>query len=208
MAQRFAAARVGANSRIDAKTTHPEELSDHASLGARMIAYLIDSVVLAGLALLFFAAAGLNIYLRSDAGRESVSDAAITDSFVILMATVPAWFALNFGLAVRRGQSLGKYVIGLQAVRVDGRPAGPLRHLVHWLALHPLLFHPLIGMFFGAFAIYSVSFAESLLLLYGGLTIALLCLLAPAAGLFFALGDAQRRGLHDWIAAMKAVRIA
>jgi hypothetical protein len=40
------------------------------------------------------------------------------------------------------------------------------------------------------------------------LTIALLCLLAPAAGLFFALGDAQRRGLHDWIAAMKAVRIA
>jgi uncharacterized RDD family membrane protein YckC len=207
MAQRFAAARVGAHSRTDAAAAHEDEDLDHASLGSRVAAYVIDTIALAGLSLLFFAASGLNVYVRSDGGRESLTDAAITDSFIILMTTIPVWVVLNLILAVRRGQSLGKYVVGLQAVRLDGRPAGLARHLVHWIALHPLLFHPLIGLFFAGFAAYSVSFAESSLLLFGGMALTLLCFLGPAAVFVFALGDGQRRGLHDWIAAMKVVRI-
>lgn len=204
MAQRFAAARIAARS-LERDSAHDVDL-DHAPLSSRILAYLIDSIALAGISLLFFAAAGVNVYVRSDGGRETLSDAAITDSFLILMATIPVWLLLSLALDIRGGQSVGKYVIGLQAVGIDGRPAGPARHLLHWLALHPLLFHPFIGVFFASFAIYSVSFAESSVLLFSGLAMTLLCILAPVASLFFALGDSQRRGIHDWLAAMKVVR--
>jgi len=207
MAHRFAAARLVASPDMDTDAAFADEDLDHAPLSSRVLAYAIDSIALLGLALLFFAVAGANIYLRTNGGRSNLTDAEVRDSFIIMMAAIPCWLLLNLWLEVRRGQTAGKYVLGLQAARVDGREAGLSRHLLHWLALHPLLFHPLIGVFLAIFAAYSVSFAESPLLLYGGSAAALLCFLAPIAGFFFALGDSQRRGIHDWLAAMKVVRV-
>ena len=207
MAHRFAAARVGAKTQIDTTATYEDQDSDHASLGSRILAYLVDTVALLGFAFVFFAAAGANIYLRSDAGRENPSEGAVNSSFAIMMVTIPAWLFVNLFFELRRGQTIGKYIAGLQVVRLDNRPAGLGRHVVHWLALHPLLFHPLIGLLLGAFATYSVAFAESPLVFFGGVTLALLCFIAPVASLFFALADPQRRGVHDWLAAMKVTGV-
>jgi uncharacterized RDD family membrane protein YckC len=163
--------------------------------------------VLFAFGLLFIVAAGLNIWVRSDFGREDPSDAAFWNSAMIFIAAVPAWMLLNLYFEARRGQSLGKYVLGLQVVGQDGRPAAMPRHLLRWLALHPLLFHPLSAGFFGLFTLASISFSSSDALYFFGLAATLLCFLAPLAGFAFALGDPQRRGLHDWIAGTKVVRL-
>ena len=207
MAERFATSRLVAKSQTNVNAGHVSEGPDHAGLGVRIVAYFIDSLVLVGFTSLFVAAAGVNVYLRSESGRENPSDAAIWDSVAILMATVPAWLLLNLLLDLRRGQSIGQYMLGLRVARGDGGEPGTARHLLHWLALHPLLFHPLLAGFWLLFAYVSISLSGSELLFVGSVTVALLCLLAPLACFFFALRDSQRRGLHDWIAGTKVVSI-
>ena len=207
MTERFVASRFVAKSRTDVDVGYAQPQSDHAGLGIRSVAYLVDSLVLFGFAAVFFAVGGLNVYLRTDAGRADASDGAIWAFVVIAMATVPSWLFFNLVLDLCRGQSIGQYVLGLRVTRDDGRPAGVGRHCLHWLALHPLLFHPLLAVFWLLLGYVSVSLLESEAVVIASLSLAILCLLAPLAALFFALGDSQRRGLHDWIAGTKVVRI-
>ena len=180
---------------------------EHGSLRARGIAYLIDSVVLFAFTMLFVSAALINIFLRSDYGRQDPSDAALRDFAFILMATVPAWLVFNLVIVSRRGQTIGHYVVGLRVVRSTGERASRRQLLAQWLALHPLLYHPFLAGFWLALGLVSAALAESNLVFIGSFAVGGLCLVAPLAGLLFALGDPQRRGIHDWIAGLEVVRI-
>ena len=203
MAERLAVSRLS----VQRKANFAPQAQEHANLGARVFAYAVDSLVLFAFTMLFVSAAFLNVFFRSDSGRTNPSDAVLWDSVAILMATVPAWLLFNLLLTLRRGQSVGQYIVGLRLVRERGSSPGLLRILVYWLALHPLLFHPLLAAFWIILGLVSVSLAESQVAFIGSVAVALLCLIAPLAGFLFALGDSERRGIHDWIAGTKLVRI-
>jgi uncharacterized RDD family membrane protein YckC len=193
--------------RVQARAGHAPEAPEHASLSSRGFAYLLDSLVLFAFTMVFVSGSFINIFFRSDNGRENPSDAAITDSVIILFATIPLWFLLNLVMGLKRGQSIGQYVVGLRLTRETGGSPGFFRLVLYWLALHPLLYHPLLAGFWFIFAFVSISLSESEVVFIGALALGFLSLVAPLASFVFALGDAQRRGLHDWIAGTKVVRI-
>lgn len=203
MAERLAVSRL-ASAPAEASFAGDE---DRAGVGTRLLAYVLDSIVLFAFTMLFAAAAFLNIFLRSDSGREDPSDAAIWASVAILMATVPAWLLLNLLLSVRRKQTIGQYVLGLGVFNENGRPAGAPRLIVYWLGLHPLLFHPLLAGFWFLLAYASVSLSQSELAFVGSLAVGLVCLVAPLANFVFLLIDPQRRAIHDRLAGLKVVSL-
>jgi uncharacterized RDD family membrane protein YckC len=180
---------------------------DHASLSSRCLGYFLDSLVLFGFTMAFVTIAFLNIFLRSDSGKSDPTDATIWQSAVLLMLTVPAWFLFNIVFARKRGQSVGQFVVGLRPENARGDSPGLIRLLVYWLALHPLLFHPVLAAFWFLFAYVVLTLSESGPVVIALVAVGLASLLAPFASLLFALGDPQRRGIHDLIAGTRVVRI-
>jgi uncharacterized RDD family membrane protein YckC len=203
MAERLAASRFAARAGAGYAPGH----GDSAGLGVRGLAYLIDSIVLFVFATMFSSIAGLILFFRSEDGQQNASDAAIWTFVIMLMLTVPAWLLVNLVLGSRTGQTVGQFVTGLYAVREDGGRIGAPRLLVYWLALHPLLFHPFVGGFWLLFAYVVLVLATNDVLFIAACAMALLCLVAPIAGLLFALGDPQHRAIHDRLAGAKVVRI-
>jgi uncharacterized RDD family membrane protein YckC len=202
MAQRAAsgfAARAGAGD--------VPAVPEHAGLGSRLFAYLLDSLVLFGFTMVFVTVAFLNIFLRSDSGRTDPTDATIWQSAALLMLTVPAWFLFNIVFASKRGQSVGQFVVGLRPATRSGGSPGLIRLIVYWLALHPLLFHPILAAFWFLFAYIVLALAEHGPVVIALVTIGLVSAVAPFASLLFALGDPQRRGIHDLIAGTRVVRV-
>jgi uncharacterized RDD family membrane protein YckC len=141
MAERLAASRLAAAS----APVRSLDDSDRASLPARSLAYVLDSIVLFGFTMLFAAVAGLNLFLRSNGGEDNITDADQWTTAGLLVLAMPAWLLLNLLLTAARGHTIGQYVMGLRIVREDGRRAGMIRLLAYWLSLHPLLFHPMFG---------------------------------------------------------------
>jgi uncharacterized RDD family membrane protein YckC len=203
MAERIAASRLA----TQAGAGYVSQPANAAGRAARALAYLIDSIVLFGFTMLFATASFLNIFLRSDSGQVNASDAAIWTSVAILMLTVPGWFLFNLLLGVRRSQTVGQYVIGLCAVKDDEARPGAARLALYWLALHPLLFHPLLAVFWLLFAYVSISLAADEIVFLAACAIALLCVLAPVAGVLFSLGDRRHRMIHDRVAGLTVVRL-
>lgn len=204
MAGRLAARRLAATTQEDVTE---DGVDRHAGLGSRAFAFVLDSVVLFAFALLFATVSFLNIYIATHSGRDNPSDQTITVSVAILMASVPAWLLLNLVLSLKRGQSVGQYVAGLQVVKEDGASPGLLRTLLYWLALHPLLFHPLLAFFWVLLAYVALSLSENTALVIGSLAVGLICFFAPPIAFFTALRDRGRRALHDRIAGVVVVRL-
>jgi hypothetical protein len=169
-----------------------------ARIGVRALAYLIDSGALLGFVLAFFALAGLILWIASDLGKEDAPDAAYYAFIgVFIGGTLIAWSVFNLVLCWWRGQSVGQYIVGLSVVDVAGeRPSGS-KFVLRWLALHPLLFHPLLIPVWALFSALTVSLTLSDIVL--GLTLGLvaLCILAPAVALVSAAIDQEHRALHD-----------
>jgi uncharacterized RDD family membrane protein YckC len=180
---------------------------EHASLTSRCLAYFLDSLVLFGFTMVFVTVSFLNIFLRSDSGQSDPSDVTIWQSAVLLMLTVPAWFLFNVVFARRRGQSVGQFVVGLRPLNARGNSPGLLRLVVYWLALHPLLFHPVLAAFWFLFAYVVLTLSESGPVVITLVAVGFISLIAPFANLLFALGDPQRRGIHDLVAGVRVVRI-
>ena len=200
MAERLAAPGVIGRTRA---SLAPE--SSRAALGARLLAYLLDSVVLFAFTMLFAATAFSIIFFSSDYGQQNPGDDAFSALAIVLLATMPSWLALNVILSWKRGQTVGHYVLGLRLLKEDeGRP-NLKQVLVYWLALHPLFFHPLFASFWLLITYYTL---ESGLLFVGSLAIALLSFVGPLAALLFALADPQHRTLHDRLAGTKLVRLS
>ena len=178
-----------------------------AGLGSRVMAYVLDSVFLFAFTMLFATASFLNIYLRSDSGRDTASDGTIWLSVYVLLLTVPGWFLFNVALTSRRRHTVGQYVMGLRLRSADDAPLTPKRLATYWLALHPLLFHPMLAGFWLLFAWVAISISENDLLLVLGLGLAILCILAPLASLAFAIFDRQRRCVHDRLAGVRVAYV-
>lgn len=205
MAERAAASRL---SRSRQATAAGELTDHHAGLGARVFAFCLDSLVLLAFAMVFAAASFLNIFLGTDSGRENPTDAQIWRSLVIFMLCVPAWLTFNLLLTWKRGQTVGHYVVGLAVLREDDSPPELPRLLLYWVALHPLLFHPVLIGFWALLSYVALALTGSVVLIVVSLAVAMLCLVAPLVALASVAGDRSRRGLHDRIAALKVVRLA
>src|SRR6266498_3317080 len=141
MAERLAASRLAAAS---AGPQYASD-SDRAALAARILAYVLDSIVLFAFTMLFAALAGLNMFVRSDGGQEGITTADEWTSIAVFLAAMPAWLLIMLVLGARRAQTPGQYILGLRIVREDGEAPGVQRLLGYWLALHPLLYHPMFG---------------------------------------------------------------
>jgi len=203
MAERLAARRVAAQSQ-----TNPSAPAawNHASAGARAVAYLIDSALLFCVVVAFVGAAALVLLINTDSGREQVSGGEETAVIVILMLTLPTWVALNFGLMLQRGQTAGQYLMGLGVLDESGVKPSMRRLAAYWLSLHPLLFHPLLAHPWLLLAYLTLEEHEALFV--AALAAALLCLLAPLAAAIFLLADPARRTIHDRLAGIQVVALS
>ena len=179
-----------------------------AHLHARISAYLIDSVVLLGFILLFFACAGAILLFSSDLGQNDPADSAYYAFIGLFMGgTLVAWTAFNVGLTLWRGQSAGMYIVGIRMVGEDAPALTRSRALVRWFGLHPLLFHPFLLPVWALFSFIIVSLTLSKLVLVITLALVLLCVVSPVAGLATMLLDPDRRGLHDRLAGTLVVQL-
>jgi len=180
---------------------------EHAGASARVLAYLIDSVVLFCFSIVFLLAAGLVLFLDSDQGRDQISDAEAWAFVGIMTAMVPSWLLAGWAMYVRMGQTVGQYVMGLRVQNEDGTSPRARRLLLYLLALHPLLFHPLFCGVWFLFAYVGISLADSGALFIMGLMLGLLSLLAPLVGVVFMLSDPKRRTIHDRLAGLRVQRL-
>ena len=172
-----------------------------AHLNARISAYLVDSAVLLGFILVFFVIAGAILLFASDLGKEDAPDSAYY-AFIatFLGGCLLSWTAFNLALLRWRGQTLGMYIVGIRTLGEDGLPLSTGRTLLHWFALHPVLFHPLLLPVWAVFSMLVVSLTLSKVVLVATLALVLLCLIAPAVSLALMLLDAERRTLPDRLA--------
>ena len=116
----------------------------YASFETRLVAFILDLIVLASFFALFVAFALLQLLLRSDFGDDDPPDQAYYVAAIMILAYfvlfVPVYFV---GLWTWRGQTLGKMAVAIRVVRSDGRPAGvgaALLRLVGYLFSSLLLF--------------------------------------------------------------------
>jgi uncharacterized RDD family membrane protein YckC len=179
-----------------------------ARLNARISAYLIDSAVLLGFIFIFFIIAGLILLLNSDLGKHDAPDSAYYAFMAVLLGgTIIGWTLFNVALIAWRGQTVGKYIIGIRTVSEDGRALRPGRAFLRWIALHPLLFHPLLLPVWAAFALLATFVTLSQLVLVITLALLLLWIVSPAVALATVLLDPSRRALHDRLAGTIVVHL-
>lgn len=192
--------------RADATTADASERA-HAGVRERALAYLIDSLVLFCFSMVFAVAAALVLFLDSDQGRDQITDAEAWAFTGISAATVLAWLVAGVVMHLKLGQTVGQYVMGLRVQGEDGTAPQAGRLIVYWLALHPLLYHPLLCGIWFLVAYVGISLAESDVLFVLGTAMGLLSLVAPLAGLVYMLSDPQRRTIHDRLAGVRVQRL-
>jgi uncharacterized RDD family membrane protein YckC len=116
----------------------------YASFETRLVAFILDLIVLASFFALFVAFALLQLLLRSDFGDDDPPDQAYYVAAIIVLTYFAAFVPLYFvGLWAWRGQTLGKMAVAIRVVRTDGRPVGvgaALLRLVGYLFSWLLLF--------------------------------------------------------------------
>jgi len=172
-----------------------------ARLNARISAYLIDSAVLLGFILVFFIVAGLILLLNSDFGKQDAPDSAYYAFMAVLLGgTIIGWTLFNVALTAWRGQTIGKYIIGIRTLSDDGAALGAGRACLRWIALHPLLFHPLLLPVWATFALFATFLTLSQAVLVITLAVLLLWIVSPVAAIATLLLDPSRRALHDRLA--------
>lgn len=165
------------------------------NLWPRIMAYLVDSVILLAVWLVFLIIAGGQLL----AWGTEPPDSAYYAFFAILMGALLGWSALNIALLGWRGQSAGQYVAGQQVVAEDGLPASLPALLVRWFALNPLLFHPVLSLSWFVFGAIVFTLTLNLVALVVAASMFILCLVAGPLALVSALLSRRRRALHDMV---------
>jgi uncharacterized RDD family membrane protein YckC len=116
----------------------------YASFETRLVAFILDLIVLASFFALFVGIALLQLLLRSDFGDDDPPDQAYYVAAIIVLTYFAAFVPLYFvGLWAWRGQTLGKMAVAIRVLRTDGRPTGvgaALLRLVGYLFSTLLLF--------------------------------------------------------------------
>jgi uncharacterized RDD family membrane protein YckC len=179
-----------------------------ANVGARISAYLIDSVILLAFILVFFVIGGSVLLFTGDFGEGDPPDSAYYAFLAIFMGgTLIAWSALNLWLLRWRGQSAGMYVVAIRTVGEEATGLTVGQTLRRWFGIHPLLFHPFLLPVWAVFSLLVVSITLSQIVLVVTLALVLLCVIAPLASLVALIADPERRALHDRLARTRVVHI-
>jgi uncharacterized RDD family membrane protein YckC len=171
----------------------------YASFETRLVAFVLDVIVLLAVFALFFAVAFLQILIRTDFGEKDTPDSAVWAAAIILAAYCFLFLPLYFiGLWAWRGQTVGQMAMVIRVARPDGRPVGLARAAVRVGGLNflpPIFVASLL-------ALPATGASEDVL-------IALILVLALAAvvliviqvvGFLMIPFDPQRQALHDRLA--------
>ena len=171
----------------------------YASFETRLVAFVLDLIVLFSVLALFFAVAFLQILIRTDFGEKDTPDSAVWAAAIMLATYCFLFLPLYFvGLWVWRGQTVGQVAMAIKVVRRDGCPMGLARAAVRVGGLN---FLPLV---FGAslLALLATGLAEdALIAIIWVLIAAALALMAiQVLGSLMIPFDQQRQALHDRLA--------
>jgi uncharacterized RDD family membrane protein YckC len=176
-----------------------------ARLEARLVAFVVDSVVLLSFILVLLAVAGLQLLIASDFGEGEAPDSSFYAVLAVVMAVIPLWLAFNVVLCRWRGQTVGKYVADVRIVREDGQPLDVGTSLARFLLLHPLLFHPFLALLWVLTGAILTSLTVSAAVLVVTFALAFLSVAAPLLAVGSVLLDGRRRALHDRVAGTTVV---
>jgi uncharacterized RDD family membrane protein YckC len=181
-----------------------------AGLEARIVAFLFDTVILLAFFSVFLMISLFQLLLRSDFGKIDPPDSAFYAALGTIIGVVPFWLAFNLWLLMWRGQSVGKYIVGIRVAGSggDGDGLGLRQAAARILLLDPLLFHPLLAIPWALLAVVATSLTINIVVLVVTVSVALLSLLSPFIALGAMIVDKDRRGLHDRIAGTLVVRMA
>ena len=108
-----------------------------AGLGERILAYLIDSLIIASITIvivLVFVFSGLD-----------------SSPFMIILATIPTFFYHLFFEITMDGQSIGKKILGIKVVKMNGSQATLGAYLLRWIV------RPIDIFLYGGIAILCIS---------------------------------------------------
>ena len=160
---------------------------------------MFDTVILLAFLALFAMVAMLQLLARSSFGDTDPPDSAYYTALGIIAGVVPFWLLFNVWLQSWRGQTVGKYIVGIRVARPDGGRIGMPRALVRTLLLDPVLFHPLLAIPWALLVIYGTMLTSNTLVLVATMTVLLLSIVAAPVALAAMLSDGRRRALHDRI---------
>jgi len=106
----------------------------YASLQLRIVAFILDTIVLASCFMLFVAAGGLQTLLRSDFGDVDPPESAYYIWLGFILAFIPFAFLYFALLWFWRGQSVGMMAVHIAVARRNGEPLSMWRALGRALA--------------------------------------------------------------------------
>ncbi len=172
------------------------------------MAFIFDTIILLAFASVFAVVALFQFLVQSNFGEDDPPDSSYYLALGIIAAVVPFWLVFNLWLQMWRGQSVGKYIVGIRVARSDGGRLNLFGALWRMLTLNPLLFHPILMFPWALLAIFGTMLTQNLIVLIVTVTLALLSLLAPLIALVAVSGDKQRRALHDRIAGTLVVHMS
>ncbi len=133
---------MAATGRIARFSNQPSAPLPYAALQLRVVAFLLDSIVMISAFMLFVAAGGLQTLLRSDFGNVDPPDSAFYVWLAFILAVIP-FAALYFaGLWSWRGQTVGMMAVHIKVAARDHRRLSFGRALARTLAF-PLSVLPL-----------------------------------------------------------------
>ncbi len=170
-----------------------------AGLEARIIAFLFDTIILLAFLAVFAMVAMFQLLARSNFGDTDPPDSAYYAALGIIAGVVPFWLLFNVWLQSWRGQTVGKYIVGIRIERQDGSRIGMSRALIRMLLLDPVLFHPLLAIPWALLVIYGTMLTSNTLVLVATTTVLLLSIVAAPVALAAMLSDGRRRALNDRI---------
>jgi uncharacterized RDD family membrane protein YckC len=173
----------------------------YASFEAKVVAYLLDLVVMAGVFLLLIAIFLLPLVFATESGEEDLPDWAIWSVIPIIPTFIVFTLIYYVGLWVSAGQTVGQMILSIRVVRRDGYRVGFSRAFLRYLALAI----PSIFVFLTLFSLWA---AISLFDVTGGglerFSVSVGIFLGITAlgigGFLLSLFDHERRGLHDMLA--------
>ncbi|MGI8925033.1 MAG: RDD family protein [Tepidiformaceae bacterium] len=179
--------------------SRPAHSLRYATFEARVVASVLDLLVLFIIASLLITAGSLVILFSSDFEKTDASTTAINIFWGCAGAILPATLLYLFIGLAWKGQTVGAAVMQIMVVRCDGRRLGVLGALARVVGL--LFYCAIIAL--GVIAAYALQ--DSAL---GAASAVAVAFALVAAGIVWAAFDAHRRMLHDRLAGTIVVRIA
>ncbi|KPJ49107.1 MAG: hypothetical protein AMJ38_03935 [Dehalococcoidia bacterium DG_22] len=171
----------------------------YASFETRLVAFVLDVIVLLAVFALFFAVAFLQILIRTDFGETDTPDSAVWAAAIILATYCFLFLPLYFiGLWVWRSQTVGQMAMVIKVVRRDGRPIGLPTAVVRVGGLNVL---PAIFVA-SLLALLATGLAEDALIgiIWVLALVGLILIAIQVVGFLMIPFDQQRQALHDRLA--------